>query len=174
MHLYCIDTNIVTKWTKTLEIETRFHMTHSPRSSIGCVQHDFWADGRLDTNRAPFLRQNYHYLQMDSNMLLLEPHHLGVSSGVSNMNSKPVVRSAQTVHQYWTDTNIVSKRTETRFHLTHSPWSSIGCIQDDFSCLWYIRHKPHTSLASKLALSPNGHKQASTWASSARSIIGCV
>jgi hypothetical protein len=76
LHLYCTDSNTTSK-----RIETRFHMTHSPRSSIGCVQDDFWADGTFDTNRAPFLHQNYHYLQIDSNKLPLEPHHLGVSLG---------------------------------------------------------------------------------------------
>jgi hypothetical protein len=34
----------------------------SPRSSIGCVQNDFWAYGTLGTKRAPILRQDYHYL----------------------------------------------------------------------------------------------------------------
>jgi hypothetical protein len=94
-------------------------MTHSPRTSIGCVQHKFCAGGTFDTNRALFLRQDYHYLQTDSNKLPLKTRHLGVSSGASKMISKPMVRSAQTVHLYCTDTNTVSKRTETRFHNTH-------------------------------------------------------
>jgi hypothetical protein len=37
----------------------------------------------------------------------------------------------------------------------------------------YVRHKP-CYLASMLALSPNGLNRASTWASSLRSIIGCI
>jgi hypothetical protein len=53
MHLYCIDTNIVSKRT-----ETRFHITHLPKSSIGRVQHDFEAYGTFGTNRAPILRQD--------------------------------------------------------------------------------------------------------------------
>jgi hypothetical protein len=87
VHLYCTDSKTVSKRT-----EMRFHMTHSPRSSIGCVQDDFWADGTFNSNRAPFLRQDYHYLQTDSNKLPLEPHHLRVSSGTSKMNSEPMVR----------------------------------------------------------------------------------
>jgi hypothetical protein len=125
--LYCTDSNTVSKRT-----ETRFHTTHSPRSSIGCVQHDFRADGTFDTNRTPFLRQDYHYLQTDSNKLPLEPRHLGVSSGAPKMICEPMVHLAQTVHLYCTDTNTVSKRTETRFHRTDSLRSSIRCIQDDF------------------------------------------
>jgi hypothetical protein len=127
LHLYCTDSNTVSKRT-----ETRFQMTHSPRSSIGCVQHDFRSDGKFDTNHARFLRQDYHNLQTDSNMFPLKPCHLGVSSGASKMISEPMVRSAQTVHLYCTDTNTVSKRTETRFHMTHSSRTSIGCVQDDF------------------------------------------
>jgi hypothetical protein len=125
--LCCTDSNTVSKRTKT-----RFHMTHSPRSPIGCVQHDFLADATLDTNHAAFSRQHYHYLQTDSNKLPLEPHHLGVSSGASKTISEPIVCSAQTVHLYCPDTNTVSKQTETRLDMTHSPRSSIGCVQHDF------------------------------------------
>jgi hypothetical protein len=53
VHLSCTDTNTATNHT-----ETRFHMTHSIRSSIGCVLDDFRAYGTFDTNRAPILRQD--------------------------------------------------------------------------------------------------------------------
>jgi hypothetical protein len=125
VRLYCTDTN-------SKRTETRFHMTCSPRSSIGCVKHDFRAYGTFDTNRTPFLLQDCHYLQTDSNTLSLEPRHRGVSSGVSKMISEPIMRSSQTAHLYCCDTNTVSKRTETRFHMTRSPRSSIGCVQHDF------------------------------------------
>jgi aminoglycoside N3'-acetyltransferase len=69
---------------------------------------------------------------MDWNKLLLEPRHLGVPLSASKMISEPVVCSAQTMHLYYTDTNTISKRTETRFHMTHSPRSSIGRVQDNF------------------------------------------
>jgi hypothetical protein len=100
VHLYCTNTNNVSKCT-----EMKFHMTHSPRSSIGCIQHDFRVDGTFDTNRAPFLHQGYHYLLTDSNKHPLEPCHLGVSSGASKMIFEPMVCLAQTVHLYCTDTN---------------------------------------------------------------------
>jgi hypothetical protein len=104
VHIYCMDTNAVSK-----QIETRFHMTHSPRSSIGYVQHDFRADDTFESNRTPFLCEDYHYLQIDSKKLPLEPHHLGVSSGASKKNFEPMVRLAQTMHLYCTDINTVSK-----------------------------------------------------------------
>jgi hypothetical protein len=122
--LYCTDTNIVSKRTKT-----RFHMTQSPWISIVCVQHDFRPDGTFNTNCAPFFRQDYHYLQTDSNKLPLDPRLLEVSSGVSKMIFEAIVHWAQTVHLYCTDPNTVSKRTETRFHTTYSPRSSITCVQ---------------------------------------------
>jgi hypothetical protein len=43
-----------------------------------------------------------------------------------------------------------------------------------FLSLWYVRRKPYTYLASRLALSPNELNQASTWASSPWSTIRCV
>jgi hypothetical protein len=126
-HLYCTNTNNVSKCT-----ETKFHMTHSPRSSIRCVKHDFRADGTFDTNRAPFLHQDYHYLQTDSNKHPLKPRHLGVSSSASKTIYEPMVHSAQTVQLYCTNTNTVSKQTERRFHMTHSSWTCTECIQEDF------------------------------------------
>jgi hypothetical protein len=110
----------------------RFHRTHSPRSSIGCVRHDFRADGTFDINCSPFLHQDYHCLHTDSNKRPLEARHLRVSSGASKTIFEPIVRLVQTVHLYCTDTYTVSKRTETRLHMTHSSRSSIGCVQDNF------------------------------------------
>jgi hypothetical protein len=92
----------------------------------------FLSPWSFDTNCAPFLHRDYHYLQTDSNNLPLEPCHIGVSSGASKMISRPIVRSAQTVQLYCTDTNTISKQTKMRFHMTQSPRSSIGCDQYDF------------------------------------------
>ena len=114
VHLSCTYANTVSEWTKT-----RFHMTTSPRSSIGCVQNDFRAYGTFCANRAPILRQYYHYLQTDRYKLSVEPHHLVVPSGASKMIPEPMVRLARTVHLSCTDANTVSKCTETRFDMTH-------------------------------------------------------
>jgi hypothetical protein len=70
-------------------------------------------------NRAPILRQDWHYLQMDQNVLPLEPRHLEVSSGASKMISEPMLCSAQTMHLSFTDANSVSNWTNTRFHMAH-------------------------------------------------------
>ena len=53
---------------------------------------------------------------MDRNKIPLEPHHLGVPSGASEMISESFL--AQTVHLSSIDTNTISKQTETRFHLS--------------------------------------------------------
>jgi hypothetical protein len=37
----------------------------------------------FDTNRAPILRQDLHYLQTDRNVLSLMPRYLGVPSAAS-------------------------------------------------------------------------------------------
>jgi hypothetical protein len=49
----------------------------------------------------------------------LVPHHLGVPLGASKMISEPMVRLAQTMHLFCTETNTISKRTEMRFHMIH-------------------------------------------------------
>jgi hypothetical protein len=56
---------------------------------------------------------------MDGNKHPLEPRHIVVQFVASKTISKPMVRLAQTVDVSCTDANIVSKWTETRFHMTH-------------------------------------------------------
>jgi hypothetical protein len=87
----------------------------SPRSSIGCVQNDFWAYGTFGVNRAPILHWHLQRLQMDQNEIPHDPCHLGVPSGVSKMISEPMVRSAQTVHWSCIKISTISKRNETSF-----------------------------------------------------------
>ena len=91
----------------------------SLRSSIKCLQNDFRAYGSTDANRAPILRQDKHYFQMDRNDLPLEPCNLVLPLGASKMIYEPMVCLAQTMHLSSTNTNTVSKRKEVGFHMTH-------------------------------------------------------
>jgi hypothetical protein len=50
-------------------------------STIRCAKSSFQTHGTFGVNRAPFLRQNYNYLQTYQNELPLDPRHLGVQSG---------------------------------------------------------------------------------------------
>jgi hypothetical protein len=63
------------------------------------------------------------YIKISTNSkrteLSLEPRHLGVPSGASNTIFEPMVRLAQTVNLSCTNTNIVSKQKEVRFHMTN-------------------------------------------------------
>jgi hypothetical protein len=104
----------------------------SPRSSIECVQNDSWGCGTFGANCRSILHREKYYLQMDRNEILHDPHHLGVPSGASKIISKLTVRSAQTVQLSWLKISTISKRTETSFHLSLSPRSTIRCIQNDF------------------------------------------
>ena len=95
--------------------------------------------------------------------LSLETRHLGLPSGASKTISKPMARLAQTIHVSCTDTNTVSKRKEARFQMTHVTLEFHQVCPKRFPSLWYVRRKPCSSyLASRLALSPNGPKWAST------------
>jgi hypothetical protein len=85
-----------------------------------------------------------------------------------------MVCSVQTMYVSCVKISTISKQTEMSFclslitseyHWLHLKW---------FLTLWYVQHKPITYLASRLALSPNGPKRASTWASSSRNSIGCI
>jgi hypothetical protein len=69
---------------------------------------------------------------MDWNELQLEPCHVGVPLGASLTIFEPMVRLVHIVHLNCTDTNTASKQTEMKFHMTHSRWSSIRYVQDNF------------------------------------------
>ena len=90
-------------------------------------------------------------------MIPLEPRHLGVPSGASEMISESCL--AQTVHLSCTYTNTISKRTKTRFHLTLVTQEYHRVRPKRFMSLWYVWHKPCTYLALILTLYPNGSKR---------------
>jgi hypothetical protein len=80
----------------------------------------------------------------------------------------------QTMHLSCVKICTISKQTEMSFHFSlitseyhrvHLKW---------FLSLWYVQNKWCTYLASRLELSPNGPKRASTWASSSSNSIGCI
>jgi hypothetical protein len=141
----------------------------SPGSSTMCVQNNFRAYGMFGANPALILHWHWHYLQTDWNEDPLEPCHLGVPSSASKMIYEPMVCLAQTVHQSYANTNIVSTWTETRFHLSLVTKVYHRVRPKWFMSLWYVGCKSFT-----LTLSLNGLKWASTWASSPRISIWCV
>jgi hypothetical protein len=114
IHLSYTDSNTVSK-----EKEVRFQMTHTPKSSIRCVENDLRAYSMFDANHAYILCQDYHYVQKDQNKLPLEPRHLMEPSSASKMIFKPMVRLAQIMHLDCTDNNTISKWKVVRFHMTH-------------------------------------------------------
>jgi hypothetical protein len=127
----------------------------STRSSIGCLQYYFRAYGTFDTNRAPIVHQEEHYLQIDRTELPLEPCHLGVPSSVSKMISMLMVCSGQTMHLSCTNTNTISKWTKMRFHTTHVTYEFNRVRPKLSMSLWYVQCKPCSYLVPRLALSPN-------------------
>ena len=86
----------------------------SPRSSIGCVQNDIRAYGTF----CQIVHQS---------CIRIRKSTIGCVQNVS----EPMVRLAQTVHLFYTDSNTATKQTESRFHMPTSPRSSIGCVQND-------------------------------------------
>jgi hypothetical protein len=104
----------------------------SPRSTIRCVQIDFWGCGTFGVNRAPILRQDYHYLQTNWIKHPLEPRHLGEPSGASKMISKPTVRLVQTLHLSCFKISNISNELNQASTWASSHRSTIGCVQNDF------------------------------------------
>jgi hypothetical protein len=106
----------------------------------------------FNTNRAPILHRHKHYLQLDQNKIPHDPRHLGVPSGASKMISEAGERLAQTVHLSCVKICSISKWTESSIHLSLVTQEYHQVRPKSFLSLWYVRHKPCTYLASRLAL----------------------
>jgi hypothetical protein len=169
MHLSCTNTNIISK-----HIEIGFNMTHIILELHRVRPNWFLSLWYIRANHAPILHQDWQYLKMDHNELILEPRHLRVPLGASNMIYDPMESVAQTMHLYCTHVNTISKWTETRFHITHFTLLLHRVCLKWFPSLWYVRRKQCTYLALILTPSPIGPKQDSTWASLPRSTIGSI
>jgi hypothetical protein len=112
VHLSCVKTSTISKRTESIFhlslITWEYHWLRQKRFlSLWCVR------GKSCTYLALKLALCPNRLNR-----ALEPHHLGVSLGASKMISEPIVCLMQTMHLSCTETNTVSKRTRTRFHMT--------------------------------------------------------
>jgi hypothetical protein len=77
----------------------------------------------------------------------------------------------KTVYLSCIEVNIVSKRTQMSFHLTHITKEYHWVCPKWFLSIWYVQRKPSTYLVLRLTLSLNGPIRASTWPASHRSTI---
>jgi hypothetical protein len=127
VHLSCTDTTLSSNRPKQ-----DFTWPTSYRSTIWCIQNDFWAYGMFGTNRAPILRQDLHYLETDWNKPPLEPCHLGVPSVVSKTISEPMVHLVQTMHLSSLIVTLSPNELKQDSTWPTSLRSSIRCVQNDF------------------------------------------
>jgi hypothetical protein len=127
-------TKRVTSFVSTSRRSTKWVSTwpKSRRSTNGCAQCDFHARDTFSANYAPFLRQNYYYLQMDRSELPLDARHLGVQSGASKMIFEPIIPLVQTMHLSVTRLKLSPNRPRHVSNWPTSRRSNIGGTQNDF------------------------------------------
>jgi hypothetical protein len=133
MHLSCTDTNTVSKWTKM-----RLHTTH--------ITYEFY-------RVRPKLFMSLWYVQCKPCTFLASRLALSTNgpNRASTWASSPwspikcvqndsisMVCSVQTVHLSCTHTYTVSKRTKTRFHMTHVTYKLHRVRPKPFMSLWYV------------------------------------
>jgi hypothetical protein len=118
----------ISKWNKM-----SFHLSFSPRSTIRCVQNNFWACGMFSENSAPILPQDYHYLQTDRNELPLEHRQLVVPSSASKMISEPMVLLSQLCTYLALPLTLSPNEPKRDSTWASSPRSTVGCVQTDLS-----------------------------------------
>jgi hypothetical protein len=96
MHLSCIKISTISKRTKT-----SFHLS--------LIIYEFYQ-----------VKDRFSYLASKMiTELPLEPRHLGELSGAYKTICEPMVRLAQMVLLSCSDTNTITERTKTRFHMSH-------------------------------------------------------
>jgi hypothetical protein len=141
MHLSCVKNSTIFERS-----ESSFHLSLSPRSTIGCVQNDFLS--YVWRKPCTYIASILAIYQMNWLKHPLELRHLGVLLGASKMISYPMfgANRAPILHQY---SNISNELTQASTWAS-SPRSTIGCVQNDF--LSYVWRKPCTYLASILAI----------------------
>jgi hypothetical protein len=137
-------------------LKREFAWPTSTRSSIGCVQNDFWAQGTFSANHAPIVYQDKRFLQMDRIKHPVEPPHHGVPSGASKMISEPMVCLVQTVHLSYIDLQCLQIEQNEIPHDPRHLGVPSGASKMIFLSLWYVWPKLCTYLVLILALSPNG------------------
>jgi hypothetical protein len=157
MHLSCTDTNIVSKHTKT-----RPHMTHITYEFHRVRPKLFMSLWYLQCKPCTYLTSRLALSPNGPNRAPPDAHLLRVPTGASKTIYEPIVRLTQTEHLSCTDTNTVSKQIETRFHMTHVTMEFHQVPPILFPSLRYVRRKPCTTLASRVALSPNRPNRASS------------
>jgi hypothetical protein len=157
VHLSCTDTDTVSKQTKT-----RFHTTHVTYEFHRVRLKLFMSLWYVWCKSCTYLASRVALSLNRPNSAPPDLRHLGVPSGASKMIYQPMVCLTQTKHPSCTDANTVSKQIKTRFHMTHVTKEFHWVSPILFLSLRYIRHKPCTNLASRVALSPNGPNRYST------------
>jgi hypothetical protein len=104
MHLSCAVINTISKQTKM-----SFHLTHITYEFDQVCQKWFASLLHVQPNRAPILRKDSHYLQIDQNKLPFDPRHLGAPSDAPLKIFVPLVRLVQTKHLSCVEINTISK-----------------------------------------------------------------
>jgi hypothetical protein len=138
----------------------------SPRSTIQCVQNDFWGYGWCKP--CTYLALKLKLPLNRPNKLPFKPRHPGVSSSASKIISEPTVRMAQTMHPSCTETNSTSKRTERTFYMTHVTYEF-----HQVHPKWFLWQTVDLSCTETNTIF-KWTETRSTWPTSPRSSIGCV
>jgi hypothetical protein len=157
MHVSCTDTNIVSKRTKT-----KPHMTHITYEFYRVRPKLFMSLWFIQCKPCTYLTLRLAQSSNRPNRAPPGGHLLGVPMGASKTIYEPIIRLTQTEHLSCTNDNTVSKQIEMRFHMTHVTKKFHQVPPILFPSLWYVRRKPCTNLASRLALFQNRPNRAST------------
>jgi hypothetical protein len=104
----------------------------SPRSTVRCIQNNFWAYGRFWRKRCTYHAPKLTLSPKGSKRYSTWPTTPRSSIGCIQNSSEAMVRLVQIVDLSCMETNTIDKWIEMRFYMTHVTRSSIGCVQNYF------------------------------------------
>ena len=127
VHLSCVKISTISKRT-----EISFHLISSHRSTIGCVQNDFWTYGTFGANHAPILCQDYTIFKWAK----MSYHLSFVTLEYHWVHPKWFLSLWYVWHKQCTYLALIltlyPNRPKRDSTWASSPRSTIGCMQNDF------------------------------------------
>ena len=140
MHRSCVKISTISKRTKT-SLQLSFNTLEYHRVRPKRYLNLWYICGKKCTYIALTLTPSPN----GPNEIPYDPRHLGVQLAASKTISKPMVRSAQTVHRSCVKISTISKRTETSFELSFVTKEYHRVRPKRYLSLWYVWQTMHLS-----------------------------
>jgi hypothetical protein len=168
LHLSCVKISTISN-----KLNQASTWASSPRSTIGCVQNDFWAYSMFSTNPAPILNRHQHISKWTKTRF----HMTHVTLELHRVRPKWFLRLWYVWHKPCTYLTLRLALSSNRLNRASTWPRRLGVPSGASKTISepMVRSEQTVHLSCiKISTITNELDQASTWASSPRSIIKCI